>query len=67
MRLHLYTPIDTVNIDIYENISGIFYVKRVHVGNDQEKAQSEKVCNSKSRGVEKTKFTIKYLCLENIS
>ena len=40
--------------------------EKVQVGNDQEKAQSEKDSNSKNRGVgKKTKLTIRYH--ENIS
>ena len=36
-------------------------VKKVQVGKDQEKAQSEKDSHSKNRGGEKTKLTIRYL------
>ena len=35
--------------------------KRVQVGKDQEKAQSEKDSHSKIRGGKKTKLTIRYL------
>ena len=42
-------------------------VKKVQVGKDQEKAQSEKDSHSKNRGGEKTKLTIRYLYHENIS
>ena len=35
--------------------------KKVQVGKDQEKAQSEKDSHSKNRGGEKTKLTIRYL------
>ena len=41
--------------------------KKVQVGNDQEKAQSEKDSKSKIRGGKKTKLTIRYLYHENIS
>ena len=45
----------------------IFLVKKVQVGNDQEKAQSEKDSHSKIRGWKKIKLTIRYLYHENIS
>ena len=35
--------------------------KRVQVGKDQEKAQSEKDSHSKNRGGEKNKLTIRHL------
>ena len=42
--------------------------ENVQVGNDQEKAQSEKDSQSKNRGGKKlTKLTIRYLYHENIS
>ena len=41
--------------------------KKVQVGKDQEKAQSEKDSHSKNRDGEKTKLTIRYLYHENIS
>ena len=41
--------------------------KKVQVGKDQEKAQSEKDSHSKNRGGKKTKLTIRYLYHENIS
>ena len=41
--------------------------KKVQVGKDQEKAQSEKDSHSKNRGGNKTKLTIRYLYHENIS
>ena len=41
--------------------------KKVQVGKDQEKAQSEKDSHSKNQGGEKTKLTIRYLYHENIS
>ena len=44
-----------------------FYEEKVHVGNDQEKAQSEKESLSKNRGGEKNKPTIRHLYHENIS
>ena len=37
------------------------YDKKVQVGKDQEKAQSEKDSHSKNRGGKKTKLTIRYL------
>ena len=36
-------------------------IKKVQVGKDQEKAQSEKDSHSKNRGGKKTKLTIRYL------
>ena len=41
--------------------------RKVQVGKDQEKAQSEKNSHSKNRGGKKTKLTIGYLYHENIS
>ena len=35
--------------------------KKVQVGKDQEKAQSEKDSHSKNRGGKKTKLTVRYL------
>ena len=43
------------------------FSKKVQVGKDQEKAQSEKDSHSKNRGGKKTKLTIRYLYHENIS
>ena len=43
------------------------WCKKVQVGNDQEKAQSEKDSHSKKPRWEKTKLTIRYLYHENIS
>ena len=40
---------------------------KVQVGNDQEKAQSERYFLPKNRGGEKTKLTIRYLYHENMS
>ena len=40
--------------------------KKVQVGKDQEKAQSEKDSHSKNRGGKKTKLTIRYLYHETI-
>ena len=40
--------------------------KKVQVGKDQEKAQSEKDSHSKNQGGKKTKLTIRYLYHENI-
>ena len=37
------------------------YHKKVRVGKDQEKAQSEKDSHSKNRGGKKNKLTIRYL------
>ena len=37
------------------------FAKKVQVGKDQEKAQSEKDSHSKNRGGKKTKLTIRYL------
>ena len=44
-----------------------FFSREVQVGNDQEKAQSEKDSHSKNRGGKKSKFTIRYLYHENTS
>ena len=41
--------------------------KKVQVGKNQEKAQSEKDSHSKHQGGKKTKLTIRYLYHENIS
>ena len=41
--------------------------KKVQVGKDQEKAQSEKDSLSKNQDGKKTKITIRYLYHENIS
>ena len=41
--------------------------KKVQVGKDQEKAQSEKDSHSKNRDMKKSKLTIRYLYHENIS
>ena len=41
--------------------------KKVQVGKDQEKAQSEKDSHSKNQGGEKNKLTIRHLYHENIS
>ena len=45
----------------------VYDKKKVQVGKDQEKAQSEKDSHSKNRGEEKTQLTIRYLYHENIS
>ena len=44
----------------------VLVIKQIQVGNDQEKAQSERNSYSKNRGG-KNKMTIRYLYLENIS
>ena len=44
-----------------------YYSKKVQVGKDQEKAQSEKDSHSKNQGGEKTKLTIRHLYHENTS
>ena len=41
--------------------------KKVQVGNDREKEQSERYSHSKNRGGKKTKLTIRYLYHENTS
>ena len=41
--------------------SDCFRYRKVQVGKDQEKAQSEKDSHSKNRGGKKTKLTIRYL------
>ena len=45
----------------------MYFDKKVQVGKDQEKAQSEKDSHSKKPRWEKTKLTIRYLYHENIS
>ena len=40
---------------------------KVKVGNDQEKAKSERDSQSNTRGGKKTKLAIRYLYYENIS
>ena len=42
-------------------LKGIYWGKKVQVGKDQEKAQSERDSHSKNRGGEKTKLTIRHL------
>ena len=44
-----------------------YYSKKVQVGKDQEKAQSEKDSHSKNQGGEKNKLTIRHLYHENTS
>ena len=39
----------------------LLFYKKVQVGKDQEKAQSEKDSHSKNRDGKKTKLTIRYL------
>ena len=61
--------IDILNI-LYEQIHPVVFFlpvtivqkqeKKVQVGKDQEKAQSEKDSHSKNRGGKKTKLTIRY-------
>ena len=46
---------------------GMELYKKVHVGKDQEKAQSEKDSHSKNRDGKNTKLAIRYLYHENIS
>ena len=47
---------------IYENpVFKFTKCKKVQVGKDQEKAQSEKDSHSKNRGGKKTKLTVRYL------
>ena len=41
--------------------------KKIQVGNDKEKAQSERNSHYKNRGGKKTKLTIRYLYYETIS
>ena len=42
-------------------LKGLKDLKKVQVGKDQEKAQSEKDSHSKNRGGKKNKLTIRYL------
>ena len=46
--------------------AGLVIAKKVQIGNDQEKAQSERNSHFKTRDGKKTKLTIKYLYLINI-
>ena len=49
-----YTQIETI-------WKGLYFEKKVRVGNGQEMAQSERNSHSKIRGRKKTKLTIRYL------
>ena len=58
---------DSLNHDNQADVMEAFNsTSKVQVGNDQEKAQSEKASHSKTE-VGKTKLTIRYLYSENIS
>ena len=57
LNKEMFTLIDSV----------LFRQKKVQVGKDQEKAQSEKDSHSKKPRWEKTKLTIRHLYHENIS
>ena len=50
-----------VSAHIVEDLVKPRRTKKVQVGKDQEKAQSEKDSHSKNRGGKKTKLTIRYL------
>ena len=50
-----------------DTISTTNTIKKVQVGKDQEKAQSEKDSHSKNQGGKKTKLTIRHLYHENTS
>ena len=63
MSAFIVTPISA---DIDPKIRQVL-CKKVQVGKDQEKAQSEKDSHSKKPRWEKTKLTIRYLYHENIS
>ena len=52
-------------VEIPESVPN--FRKKVQVGKDQEKTQSEKDSYSKNRDGKKTKLTIKYSYHENIS
>ena len=62
-EIHTYT----LYYHYFQNQKFENYRKKVQVGKDQEKVQSEKDSHSKNRGGEKTKLTIRYLYHENIS
>ena len=51
----------TFVLDLYPYSQFTELYKKVQVGKDQEKAQSEKDSHSKNRGGKKTKLTIRYL------
>ena len=58
-----------VFVHISQNGRGVFLkmcCKKVQVGKDQEKAQSEKDPHSKNRGGKKTKLRIRYLYHKHI-
>ena len=63
-NLHVYIILE-LNLCLIENISfifsSLFYSRKVQVGKDQEKAQSERDSHSKNRGGKITKLTIRYL------
>ena len=54
-------------IYILTGCRAVYLEKKVQVGKDQEKAQSEKDSHSKNQGGKKPKLTIRYLYHENIS
>ena len=54
-------------MEVYKAKSGSTVIKKVQVGKDQDKAQTEIDSPSKNRGGEKTKLTIRYLYHEKIS
>ena len=49
------------HVGTVQSISLFVSTKKVQVGKDQEKAQSERDSHSKNRGGEKTKLTIRHL------
>ena len=61
--------LNSKNLITYHNIlhRTQYFKKKVQVGKDQEKAQSEKESHSKNPKWVKTKLTIRYLYHENIS
>ena len=59
--------VNLIRIFIMSATLTTYTYREVHVGNDQEKAQSEKDSHFKNRGGKKTKSTIRYLHHENIS
>ena len=62
VRSETNTNSHSINRGVGKNKLTIRYIyKKVQVGKDQEKAQSEKDSHSKNRGGKKTKLTIRYL------
>ena len=65
MRKPTFRICENIGADQLRNIYHVY--KKVEVGNNQEKTQSERDSHSKNRDGKKTKLTIRYLYHENIS